>query len=1226
MKFTTKRWYSILVICLFLCKFLPVFSQTGSPIITNYSSSGIGPAAQIWGIEQDKNGVFYFATNSGVTKFNGTDWVIYKTPLSATVRSLAINDQGKIFVGATREFGFLKSNPLGNYEYISLSDSLLEKNFNAVLKTIIIGQSVYFLANHQQIFKYENDHVTEVNVPLFPVFRSFLVNKEIWLTQRQKGLARLVNDSVQTLSTEPLPGDIYAMFPIGNQQIMAGTLKNGLFIYDIKLQQWLPFHNQADELLKQGNIYHAILLTNGDIAVATLKKGVIILTAQGKIKYVLDKQSGLINNATYFLKEDSYGDLWIAQEKGISHVELSVPFNHFGIHSGLDGNIQKLTLYQDRLYCGTSSGIFYLPLENKSPWDNKVFKQLSNEYLYNLDYCKIKIPGSNKELLLASFLRNLVAINPKNEFQDIYDVYGCYSICEAPGNPGRVYLGTARGIEILDLTFNQKKVHVASHQKIDNISESIRKIIVNKEGNLWVQTAFNAIYYITVSENRFQIQKNSQLNAEHPGIILTGIYQIDDKIFISSNRGIFSAFANQPLSETNFFQSDKSLGLNFEKDSISVQAMAKDNMGNYWIASSVGLLKYDITHDEIEMSEYKRIQKRPIQFIHVSDELGVAAISEEEIFILNQKSPNNSNFGFKVIFTEAILGDNFIHLNFDGNYASQYQFKQLIPINQNSFFIKFCAPFYQQNKEIKYKYKLEGFDKSWIRSSTNQSANYINLPNGNYTFKVEAENIYNKQSNQAEFSFKISPSWYQKPLSLVVFFILAFFIIWGFVHIYTLNLKKEKIRLNAIISEAVSKEMEQKLAMEKQAGKLFLANRELQKLSLVASKTDNAVMIMDQSGAMEWINEGYTRLYGFSYHELLDEAHTYLLGENANITINDMVNIWYGDRQPIIFENQKKKKNGALIWVQTTLTPILDENKDLKYLIAIDTDISKLKQAEAEIETQKKEIETQRDLAMLQRDEILQQKKEIIDSILYAQRIQRAVFNKDSDLNNFFNQSFVFNKPRDIVSGDFFWVHQNEKQKIIATADCTGHGIPGAFMSMLAFTFLNQIIKEKGIIEPAVVLNQLRDKVIHSLGQKGDENEAKDGLDIAICVINSEQHKICYGAANNRSFIVRKNEVFELEADKMPISIYGSVKQSFISREFIYQPGDILYMFSDGFADQFGGSQGKKYMTSRFKGLLKDISKENYINQKTMLDMEFQRWKGQLNQVDDILIVGIGLE
>lgn len=1208
---------------------VPAFAQIGSPIITNYPSAVFGATAQTWSIVQDKNGNMFYGTNVGVAKFNGSEWSVYKTPLNSAVRSLAINNAGIIYVGATREFGFLKPNNLGKYEYVSLSDSLPFKDFTVILKTFIIDDAVYFLANHQKIFKYRKGLVSEVKLEGITYFRGFLINKDIWLTDKSYGFARLINDSVVFYDNPKLTVDIYTILPTDNDKFLMGTLKEGLFQYDVLQKKWTKFENEADKLLQLGNVYHATVLKNGDLALATLKRGVFIISADGKLKYVFDKQSGLINNATYFVSSDAHSDLWIAQEKGISHVELSVPFNRFGVNSGIDGNIQKLTIYNNNLYCGTSSGIYCMPIDKEEPWNHKTFQQLSPDLIYNLDYCQIQLPNSNQNILLASFLRDLAVVYPDNHIESIHSTYGCYSISTSVKHPGRVFLGGANGVEVLDLSIENGKVKVDKSTQLTKMTESIRKIITAPNGDLWIQSAFNTLFRVSFDEqeslNNYQVFKYPQLSNTYPGIILTGMHRFNGKIFLTSNFGIFSADISLLSLGKQAFEPDLSMGLNFQKDSIAIQAMEKDAFGNYWFASSIGLLKYDISKDEIVLAEFKRLQGRAIQGIHISNHLGVSIISEEDIFILNQNYQKTPEYNFKVFFDEVEFGTDYLQQSFDGVFSSNCSLKQSIPSDQNNFLIKYSAAFFQKSESITYRYMLEGFEKQWSEPNKRQTVNYTNLPPGKYIFKVRAENIYNKQSNQAEFSFVIVPPWYQKPVALISFFVFIFALVWLFVFLYTLRLKNDKKKLQAIIKEAIHKEESQKEEIEKQAGKLYLANLELQKLSLVASKTDNAVSIMDNGGNIEWVNEGYSRLFGFSFGEVI-HSKTDLLGEFADVTINEMVNLWFGDRKPIIFENQKATKYGTKVWVQTTLTPVLDEHKQVKNLIAIETDISRLKYAEFEIASQKDEIARQRDLALQQRDAITSQQKEIIDSILYAERIQKAVFNKETDLTVIFKDSFVYDKPRDIVSGDFFWVHEVDNLKLLAVVDSTGHGIPGAFMSLIGFTFLNSIIKENGILEPYQILNLMREKVISSLGQKGDDNEAKDGMDVSICVIDTRQKLITYAGANNKSYLINSQELIELEADKMPISIYITAKQSFTQKQINYQPNDVLYMFTDGYPDQFGGEHGKKFKSSRFKMLLKTLSKENYNKQKTMLDIEFLRWKGALNQVDDILIVGVNLE
>ena len=321
--------------------------------------------------------------------------------------------------------------------------------------------------------------------------------------------------------------------------------------------------------------------------------------------------------------------------------------------------------------------------------------------------------------------------------------------------------------------------------------------------------------------------------------------------------------------------------------------------------------------------------------------------------------------------------------------------------------------------------------------------------------------------------------------------------------------------------------------------------------------------------------------------------------------------------------------SGEKIWAQTTLTPIYNEAGELVKIVAIDSDISKLKFAEEEIRQQKEEIKSQRDeiesqrnLAISQRDEMSKQKKELTDSIRYALQIQKSMLPSDSLLKTLIKDHFVFYKPRDIVSGDFYWVNEVEEKVIVTVGDCTGHGVPGAFMSLLGITFLKEIIVKEYITHPAVILNKLRKEVIKSMKQHGEGTELKDGMDISLCVYDKKTRMLEFAGANNSALIVRNNEFIELKPDRMPIGIYESMHK-FTMKEFKLLDNDIVYLYTDGFQDQFGGNKEKKFLSKKFKTLIIEASQLPMHKQESFFSEKFQEWKGQYEQVDDITVFGI---
>lgn len=270
-----------------------------------------------------------------------------------------------------------------------------------------------------------------------------------------------------------------------------------------------------------------------------------------------------------------------------------------------------------------------------------------------------------------------------------------------------------------------------------------------------------------------------------------------------------------------------------------------------------------------------------------------------------------------------------------------------------------------------------------------------------------------------------------------------------------------------------------------------------------------------------------------------------------------------------------------------------------------------------------KQLGAERDIFETQRNLISQQRQETTDSIKYAQRIQRTLLPDDDKSNRLLGDHFILEIPKDIVSGDFYWIEEFEDKTIVVVADCTGHGVPGAFMSIIGITFLNEIVNFHKIGSPNKILDMLREKIIHAFTHAHDENSPKDGMDISIISLDRKNKKLEYAGAYNPLFIVRKNQLISIKADKMPISIHEKQNIPFTNNEFDLKTGDFIYMFTDGYVDQFGWRSGKKFKHNQFKELLLDINDLPPEARKVILLNTFKNWKGDLEQIDDICIVGL---
>jgi serine phosphatase RsbU (regulator of sigma subunit)/TPR repeat protein len=255
------------------------------------------------------------------------------------------------------------------------------------------------------------------------------------------------------------------------------------------------------------------------------------------------------------------------------------------------------------------------------------------------------------------------------------------------------------------------------------------------------------------------------------------------------------------------------------------------------------------------------------------------------------------------------------------------------------------------------------------------------------------------------------------------------------------------------------------------------------------------------------------------------------------------------------------------------------------------------------------------------------QKDEIISSILYAQKIQSAILPPEVYITELLNENFIFYKPKEIVSGDFYWIKQVMNYIILASADCTGHGVPGAFMSMLGISCLNDIVQSREITQANQILNELRKYIKQSLRQSGKTEESRDGIDMALCVIDNKKNILQYAGARNPLYLIRNNNgdsvLKEIKADPMPVGVHFVADKSFTNHEIQLEIGDTFYIFSDGFADQNGGKKNYSFTREKFKKLLLDIHDQPMYEQKEILEHTLKDWMGDRPQRDDILVVGV---
>jgi len=284
----------------------------------------------------------------------------------------------------------------------------------------------------------------------------------------------------------------------------------------------------------------------------------------------------------------------------------------------------------------------------------------------------------------------------------------------------------------------------------------------------------------------------------------------------------------------------------------------------------------------------------------------------------------------------------------------------------------------------------------------------------------------------------------------------------------------------------------------------------------------------------------------------------------------------------------------------------------------------KVKERTAQVVAQKEEIEAQRDEIEKHRDQLAEQQKHIMDSITYAKRLQYAILPTDENIKELFSEFFIVFHPKDIVSGDIYWFNQLNGKRYFSAVDCTGHGVPGALVSMVGHNWLDYALKDLKLERPVDILGALNTGVTSTFKEKDEDGAVKDGMDIALCCVDYDNMKLQFAGAYNPAIIVRNGELIQLKGDKCPIGAFSRrAVAGYTHQEIDIQKGDMVYVFSDGYADQFGGDDGRKFLMANFKKLLLEVHALPVEQQKDTLEQTFFDWMKYENQLDDILVVGV---
>ncbi|HAN18172.1 MAG: hypothetical protein A2X13_07690 [Bacteroidetes bacterium GWC2_33_15] len=1068
---------------------LPLIAQinkNGIPFIQNFSKDDYNAHEQNWAVCADNRGVVYFGNHEGVIEYDGINWNTIPVTNNSTIRSLAVDSLGTIYVGAVGEFGYLAPDTYGKMKYISLFNKNIDSlNVGDVWKTYCIGSETYFCAG-SSIFKFKNKKFENFYRDTLGGFISFYINNRLILGNYFHGLKELKNDQFALIKGGDFykEKDVFVILPLSEKELFIGTMVNGNYIYNVEtgeskdIEKYSKKFNFLSHFLKDAQLYNGIQLKNGNYVLTTVNNGLIIINKQGEILQHITKENGL-GDITVTNAFESGSVLWLSLFNYLSYVEINSPFTKFDSKNGIEGMIIDTERFKGTLYVATSLGLYYQYFDENGFPAFKIVEGL-DQMVWTLE--KI-ITNDNKERLLAGSSVDVYEIMGVNKIKVIKykdGLINCSCLFQSKFDKNRIYVGYRDGLTYIEY----KNDNWITQENRYRFSESIETIAQDKNKNLWLGTSFNGIIQFNPEK---EVLTRYGLNEGLPSLDGNRVCLVNNDILIAAKGGIYSVNPeNNKIEKYDKFpdfktRTDKIIGIFQENDSIFwiiSKHINKNNIENYQYVEK--LIQGDTRKELIDIP-FRRVKNHNILNVSFDDDGSVWFLST--IAALNYNSLNEYNFSDtyyslnrKVslqIDSIIFFGTNYIDTT--SNIVSVKQpenLKNVLDYKQNNITFYYSSPYFP-NEDIKYSYKLEGFEKEWSNWDIKTYKEYTNMNEGSYIFKIKALNIYGIESEIAEYEFSILPPWYRTVWAYMLYFIFAIAVIAVVVKLYTRKLQLEKIRLEQIVKERTEEVVKQKDEIEKQ------------------------------------------------------------------------------------------------------------------------------------------------------RDEIADKNKSITDSIEYAKRIQNAVLPSKELAQEILPEHFILFRPRDIVSGDFYWFTKKDNLLIIIAADCTGHGVPGAFMSMLGVSFINEIVNKHEVIYAGDILTHLRADVKRTLSQTGKEGEAKDGMDIALCIVDLEKMKMQYAGAYNPMYMFRNNELIEYKADRMPIGIYVKERETFTNNEIDLQKGDVFYIFSDGYQDQFGGETGEKFKTKNFKEYLQQIHKKPMAEQRELLNTNIDKWRGRWEQVDDIIVLGV---
>ncbi|WP_338792750.1 SpoIIE family protein phosphatase [Bernardetia sp. MNP-M8] len=1268
--------------------YLNCFSQKdiGSPFITSFSPKIYEGDPQIWSIQQGNNGIMYFSGEQ-IHAYDGVSWQAITIPNAVVIRSLAKDDKGRIYAGTKDNFGYLQaSDSVGDMHFVSLSQQLPDslKNFGDTWEIYTDHQLIYFHTS-SGIFRFDWQTQKFAYWEIIDTkLRGITYDGYLYFVQRGQGLVRIKEEgqdpeliaNTEVLKNNPLTGVVI----LDEDNLLFVTQRSNIFTFSLKEQKLTPFLDGNTQIaieIKSGEFtlpYHLSKLKDGTFFLSTIFKGGYLFDSQGKIIQHIDKTNGLTTATVPFSYQDRSGNLWLATDNGIVKTEFETPFRFWeSTESKYEGTILALQEFNDKMYIGTPEGLYSLNTQtnrfqkikgiDEFCWDIQVMDIGGVSQLYAISqYDFFQIKDSVAIKLSASNSANSIHIFDGNKF----------------------ILAGKEDISLAEFDENGK-VNFINRQTIKDVEF---RTIAKYKDKFWFGTLEEGLYYVPFNKDSLLLSQLTKVDTSQglplmannkvfyytDGFVITttnGIYKWNEKskkvephpVFTNASKENYQVlrFASTQKNEIYLLESNENYlasKINLEDGkaikteqpflrvpSIIAQVIFIDHQNTVWVGGSEGL--YRFYPQKSKQYDYTKIPTPLIRSV---------ILGEDSVF-----------FAGNYVDTDGKL-----LLSQPKEQQPQFEYEQ------NSMTFSFALPNFQERNT--FSYQLEGYDKTFSNWTKETKKSYTNLPEGKYIFKVKAKNIYQIESEITSYSFTILSPWYRSWWAYILYVGLASLAIWGFVWINTTRLKKANQKLESTVKERTSKLVEsnqevlqqnaqlnqQKEEIEAQSENLKTLNLDLESQKIEVEKAYKNVQLLSEIGQEitaildleEIIQAVYQNVnalmpadgFGIGVFDTSQDRISFSgfmeKGQKLPYHFNTLdektfaVRCFVNSEEIIINDVESEKVNYPEYILDATegenplsfvYLPIQLENKQLGVITV---------QSFKENAYSEREITFLRSLASyvsIALDNssayqlINEKNQKITDSIRYAQTIQHAILPSEKKIEKPFrlsNEDYqIIFRPKDIVSGDFYWTSQTTDYFFVAVVDCTGHGVPGAFMSMIGNTLLTEIVEIQKIYEPSLILDKFNEQFVEALRQ--DENANSDGMDVCLCRVNFNNKKteIVFAGAKRPLFYTdynknQENKIQRLQGTRKSVGGKQRNQNNFEQHILLLNKKSRIYLSTDGLVDQ-NNTQGEKIGTSKLIYLIEQSSHLSIKEQIKEVENELVKHQQNAEQRDDITFIGI---